>query len=749
MDELSLSTSGGTAKTTYFISGTYYNNKGILRGNNFNRIGARFNLTNTVSDKLQVGIKNYIGYTLNNQVPTGNSTDAQGGFGVAQLRSLPIFPIYKRDARVTGTDPFAFNPYFNAYGDYSGTNIALTQDPDHSSYTEANFRNTTNLFADYRLGRFLSYRLEYGIDFYSQVNKFYQSRYLRTTEIDRSKTQAATGDARVFFNNQNVNNILNYTRYLNEVQELDVSFVHNFQSTISYNNGARGEGLPNDDTRSLSQASRGLTPRSGNESQFNFNSYLAIANYKLKDRYIAQASVRYDGSSRLGAENQYGFFPAMGFAYILSEESALKKYNWLNFLKLKTSVGQTGNAAGINNFQSLGLYSSGGVYALNPTIVPKQISNAGLRWEKAAQFDMSLEWGLFKERISGSIGYFNKTSYDLLLNVPMPASSGITNTYYINSGRLRNRGFEFELSTLNIDKKNFAWKTSGNLTLLNNRLLSLGGLSSNSLGSLDYVSLKGGQISTFYLAEWAGVDPQTGDELIWEVKKDNYDDPNSAYVRTGNKIRPSRVGQIDSNRVALKDKPVMAKFYGGLTNTFTIFKNFEVSVFFTFSIGNYLLDQGERRQSYFSGSNNLRAEALNAWSKPGDVTDVPKIYYLNAPQIFNPSRGDTVPDNFWYNNDPMRLRNTTRFLHNASYVRLRTVNLSYNFPEAMCKRMRLAGLRAFVSAQNLMVWTRFPGWDPEVVGNLNSSAERNLQAATTDLDFPQMRAYSVGLNLTF
>jgi hypothetical protein len=172
-------------------------------------------------------------------------------------------------------------------------------------------------------------------------------------------------------------------------------------------------------------------------------------------------------------------------------------------------------------------------------------------------------------------------------------------------------------------------------------------------------------------------------------------------------------------------------------------------VFFTFSIGNYLLDQGERRQSYFSGSNNLRAEALNAWSKPGDVTDVPKIYYLNAPQIFNPSRGDTVPDNFWYNNDPMRLRNTTRFLHNASYVRLRTVNLSYNFPEAMCKRMRLAGLRAFVSAQNLMVWTRFPGWDPEVVGNLNSSAERNLQAATTDLDFPQMRAYSVGLNLTF
>lgn len=748
MDELALSASGGNSKTQYFISGTYLNNQGVMRGNNFNRIGGRFNLTNTASDKLQVGIKNYVGYSINDQVPSGASSDGQGGFGTAQLRSLPIFPVYKRDAVTTGTDNFSFNPFFNAYGNYAGTNIVLTSDPTYAYYKEKIFRNTTTLFADYKLGRYLNYRIEAGVDFYSQINSFYQSRYLRVTEIDRSQTMAATGDSRVFFNNQNLNNILNYKKFLNEYTELDVDLVHNYQRTISYNNGARGEGLPNDETRALSQTERALTPRSGNESEYTFNSFLAIANYKIKDRYFAQGSFRVDGSSRLGQENKYGIFPALGVGYLISEEDFIKKYDWISFLKIKSSLGQTGNAAGINNFQSFGLFQAGGVYSLNPTIVPKQVANRNLAWEKAIQVDASVEFGLFKERLSGSVGYFNKTSYDLLLNLPLPPSSGISNNYFVNAGRLRNAGIEIELNSTNVDKANFAWKTSLNWTFIKNTLLSLGGIPANATGSLDYVSLNGGQISTFYLPKWAGVDPQTGDELIYEVVKDDYTNPNSAYRFTGNKIRPERIGQIDSNRIAHLDKPVMPKFYGGFTNRFTFFKNFELSVFFTFSIGNYLLDQGERRQSYVTGANNLRAEAINAWTTPGQETNQPKLYYVNAPRIT--STGDTLGTNFWYNNDPMRFRNTTRFLHDGSYIRLRTVTFTYIVPENLCKKMRLQSLRIFASAQNLLTFTRFPGWDPEVVGGgLSSNAERNLQIGTTDLDFPQLKAYTIGLNLSF
>ena len=747
LDEMALSASGGNAKTQYFISGTYFNNKGILQGNNFNRVGGRFNITNTASDKLQIGIKSFTGYTLNDLVPSGASSDGQGGFGTAQLKSLPIFPIYKKDAVNTATDLFSFNPYFNAYGDYAGTNIALTSNPEYSYYKEKIFRNTTTVFADYKLARYFNYRLEAGIDFYSQINNFYQSRFLRVTEVDRSQTSASTGDSRVYFNSQNLNNIVNFSKHLNEYTELDIDLVHNFNRTVSYNNGARGEGLPNDDTRALSQSERALSPRSGNETEYIFNSLLAIANYKIKDRYFAQASIRYDGSSRLGQDNKFGFFPALGVGYLVSEEEFIKKLDWINFLKVKSSFGQTGNAAGLNNFQSFGLFSGGGVYSLNPTVVPRQVANRNLTWEKAYQVDASFEFGLFKDRISGSFGYFNKTSYDLLLNLPMPPSSGINTNYFINTGKLRNSGLELELSTTNVESRPFTWKTSLNGTYIKNTLVSLGNIPPNATGSVDYVSLVGNQISTYYLPKWAGVNPETGNEEIYEVVKDDYQNPNTGYRFTGRKIRPERLGQIDSNRIPLADKPLMPKFYGGFTNRFILYKNLEISFFFTFTLGNYLLDQGERRQSYVTGSNNLREGAINAWSKPGQITDQPKIYYANAPKISG--EGDTLGASFWYANDPMRFRNTTRYLHDGSYVRLRTVTISYSFPEAVCKRIKLQSMRVFASAQNLITFTRFPGWDPEVVGNLGSNSERNLQIGTTDLDFPQLKSYTVGINISF
>jgi hypothetical protein len=286
-----------------------------------------------------------------------------------------------------------------------------------------------------------------------------------------------------------------------------------------------------------------------------------------------------------------------------------------------------------------------------------------------------------------------------------------------------------------------------NGTFIKNTLVSLGNVPPNATGSVDYVSLVGNQISTYYLPKWAGVNPETGHEEIYEVEKDDYRNPNSAYRFTGRKIRPERLGQIDSNRVAMADKPLMPKFYGGFTNRFILYKNLEISFFFTFSLGNYLLDQGERRQSYFTGSNNLREGAINAWSKPGQVTDQPKLYYANAQNLTGAT--DTLGSSFWYTNDPMRFRNSSRFLHDGSYVRLRTVTISYSFSEILCKRIKLQSMRIFASAQNLMTFTKFPGWDPEVVGNLGSNSERNLQIGTTDLDFPQLKSYTMGINITF
>jgi hypothetical protein len=158
------------------------------------------------------------------------------------------------------------------------------------------------------------------------------------------------------------------------------------------------------------------------------------------------------------------------------------------------------------------------------------------------------------------------------------------------------------------------------------------------------------------------------------------------------------------------------------------------------------LDDGERQQSYFSGANNLRTTALNAWSPTNTGSDIPKIYYTNAPSVYGPTNTDLRSYNV---SDPMALRNTTRFLHDGSYIRIKTLTVGYTFPQAYCNKVGLRNGRIFFSGQNLLTFTRFPGWDPEVVGNLQSNAERNLQQGKTSFDFPQVRSYTIGINVGF
>lgn len=749
--DASLSASGGNQKTQYFISGSYLNQEGVMLGNDFTRFGGRFNLSNTATDKLQVGIKAYIGYSINNQTPSGFiEGGALGGFGAAQLRSLPIFPIYwTEENQRFNTPPTSFNPFFNAYGNFAGSNIVLTQDRNYAQYREEQFRNTTTVFAEYKLLPRLSYRVDYGLDLFNQINFNYLSRYLRVSAIDRNLPTGQVIDSRVFFNNQSLNNSLNYEIDFDEKNNLTASFVQNYQHTISYNNAVSGEKLENDFTRSVSRTFRQITPRSGNQSEFAFLSFMALANYKYMDRYLAQASIRTDGSSRFGPNNRYGWFPSIGAGWILSEEERLKEIREISFLKLTSSFGYTGNAAGLDNFQWFGLYGPGATYNLNPGVRPKQILNDRLTWEKAYQLDAKLEYGLLGDKFTGALGYYNKTSYNLILGLPFAPSAGIQGNYVTNIGRMRNRGFELEFGyKAGRDNSLLKYAADLNITFQKNKLLDIGGLQFNEIsGALDIGSFVGHQISTFYLPVWAGVDPLTGEELLYKAERDANGQLTGRV--TNEKFRPVNVAQIDSNRVPQFDKPIIPKVFGGFNNKITIMKNLEVNLFFTYQLGNYILDQGERRQSYVTGANNLRADALNAWSPSRPNSNYPKLYYSNAPGVYNVVQGDSVPQFPYTINDPLRFRNTTRFLHNGSFVRLKSLSISYNVPKAYTSRLRLASMRVFVNATNMLTFTKFPGWDPEVSGNLTNNVDRNLRQGITDLDFPQVRSIIAGINVGF
>ena len=580
---------------------------------------------------------------------------------------------------------------------------------------------------------------------------------------------ASASDSRVAFTNININNVFNYINSTSRKHQYDLYFGQTYQHSYTSNNGVTSEGFGNDYTRQVSAGQIQIN-RSGNETEFKFNSVFFNGNYKYDNRFVFNGTIRTDGSSRFGSENRYGVFPALGTAWIISNDSIFLRYKErhigspLELARFNVSYGRSGNAE-VNNFQSYNLWASNAVYNNQPGVLPKQLGNNGVTWEVADQIDVSLLLGFWKDesapgsnRVETKIAYYNRRSNDLLLALPLPLSTGIElDRYVVNQGVLSNSGVEFDITTQNFiplpEKgrfmRNFRWTTNFNISFNRNIVQDIGGLKPEEVsGSVDVRVYEGEQVSTFYLPEWAGVDPATGKEQIYRVL---HNDDGSTTL-TDEKFTPTRLSELDSNRIAQFDKPAQPLFFGGLNNTFTFgdvnnnngYGSVSLSVLFTFTYGNWVLDVGERRQSYFTGATNLRRDVLNAWTEENRDTDVPIMYYSGI--NVKPPSDQSDTENI---DDPFRFRNTTRFLHDASYIRLKTVSIGWNLPTRWAKTMKLNNVRIFANAQNLLVFSKFPGWDPEVQRNLQNSQEQNLLQGVTELDFPQVRIITGGISVGF
>jgi len=336
-----------------------------------------------------------------------------------------------------------------------------------------------------------------------------------------------------------------------------------------------------------------------------------------------------------------------------------------------------------------------------------------LQPEKINQFNVGADVGVMDNRIAFSLDFYNKRTDNLILSYEAPLSAGVIQTgLLLNGGALRNRGVELGLTTQNLTG-NFKWTTVLSIAANRNKVLNLGGLTAEQLsGHKNITTTVGSPLGSFYLAEYAGVDPATGRELI--------------YDQSGNAVIATSAAQIDAARKIQTDKPSSPKFFGGLSNTFR-YKHFDLSAFVTFSYGNYVLDEGERVLSYVTGNNNLRETALDRWTPSNTSASGPRLSY----------------------NDPIAGSNTTRFLHDASYLRMKNLTLGYSFKEFFRKVKFLKGARLYVAAQNLFTITGFKGWDPEVTGNYSSYSERSLNQGITYMDLGQIRTISGGLSLNF
>ncbi|WPP53698.1 SusC/RagA family TonB-linked outer membrane protein [Catalinimonas niigatensis] len=691
ISQIDLSASGGSEKTTFYASGSYSDQNGLIKTNQFTRISGRLNLDHQATDKLKFGLNFNLARSKNNRVPNDNAFSTP-----LQIIALPPMtpPVDPRTGELSGNYTLYYNPLLNFA---------------HSSNVATVLRNISNLYATYEIAPSLSFRTEYGIDLLTQNEEQY---FGQETARNSSAPNGLGFNRWVQVANYTTNNFFQYTKSFAEIHNIDAVFGMSYQQSTTDATEVEGREFPSNAYRQIVSAAD-ITGGESTESGFSFLSYFAQANYKLRDRYLFSVSGRVDGSSRFGANNRYGFFPAASAGWILTEEAFMNDSELLSFLKLRASYGLTGNAeildAGlINNFAALGLYTGEGGYAGVPGQRPTQIANPDLRWEQTAQFDIGIDFGLFDDRLTGEIDYYNKDTRDLLLNVNIPATTGFESQLQ-NVGRLQNSGFEFALYSQNTTG-DFQWSTNFNFARNINQITDLQGQVIE--GGFVNRAVEGEPIGVFFAPEYAGVDPANGDALY--------------YLNTEN--ADGSLNRETTNNVNLAQRVVIGNpnpdFIGGITNDFA-YMGFELNVFFQGVFGNEIYNGGGKFQSanadYFD---NQTRDQLRRWQNPGDITDVPQA------RLFG---GNGTAE-------------SSRYVQDGSYVRLKTVTLGYNFPVSLLERLNLTSLKVYASGQNLLTFTDYTGWDPEV--NTDYLAG-NISQGNDFYSAPQARTITFGVNLGF
>lgn len=686
-----LNFAGGTDKTKFYIGGQALDQDGIVVGNSYKRYTGRLNLTNQATDYLEVGINLSFANSINNRLSNDNAFSSP----LQAVAISPITPfIDPRSGLVSGSLPGIasnFPVYYNPF-------ISV----DNAFYKATVFHTIGKAFANVKLAKGLKFTTDFSID---NINQNEESYYGSLTFRNTGTANGSGDNISTFVMNTNTNNFFTYNTHLGEKSAFDAVLGTSYQKSNTKYSTISATDFPSDSYVKLVSAATKVTA-SSNENAFSFLSYFFRANYKFDEKYLVGFSTRIDGSSRFGANHRYGVFPAGSVAWIASEESFIKNIPSISLLKLRASYGLTGNAE-INNYGARGLFTGEAAYGGNAGQIPFQIANPDLTWEKTKQFDIGLDFGILKNRISGTFDYYQKNTTDLLLNVPIPETTGLPSITR-NLGKLNNRGFELGINTENLTGA-FKWTTGITAAINKNEITDLGGqiLNSNEINA----AMAGQPIGVFYLPEYAGVDPSNGDAIYYK----NVTNADGTVDRT-------TTNDINEAQRIFAGNP-NPKYTYGINNTFT-FKNFDLSVFLQGVQGNKIFNGGGQYMSASAsnGFDNQTADQMNYWDKPGDITDVPE------PRLF-------------YSNG---VGNSTRYLSSGSYLRLKTLTFGYNFSKDVLSRMKLSKLRLYFAAQNLLTFTGYKGWDPEVNADYQST---NINQGVDFYSAPQPRVISFGINI--
>ncbi|MBB2147694.1 SusC/RagA family TonB-linked outer membrane protein [Pedobacter gandavensis] len=688
-----LSFSGGGEKSQYYISGGYLNDQGIALGSGFKRYNTRINLTTQAKKWLTAGL-NLSASSSTQDYPT--SEDSKTSNVIQYSRAIPSFyPIYEHNPdgsfKLDDNNQKIYD--FGAYRPSSAiprSNLPATVGLDKSEIMKDNVSART--FLEATILPELKLKTTYSGDFQNYNSHYY--------------TNPLLGDGKENGGSVSKSNSRTYSWTWNNIATYDKTIGdHHFnvlggQELYKYNyrviSGSRQRFVLPDLYEP--DAAAQLTGFSGSSIDYTLLSFLGRAEYDYKKRYLFSASLRTDGTSRFSPAQRWGTFWSLGASWKVSEEAFLKDTPWLSTLSLRTSYGAQGN-------DNIGIYYAyKGLYSIKSNLgenglVTSRLATPDLKWESNLNLNVGLDFGIFHDRINGTIEYFDRRSKDLLFSRPIAPSLGF-GSIDENIGALKNQGIEVQINAVPVRTTDFRWTISLNATHYKNTITELPG--NKDIPTTTKIMRVGGTISDFYLKEWAGVNPANGDPLWYKTTDDK------------------------GTRITTNDYSAATQYYqgtslpdltGGISNTFN-YKEFEISALFNYSIGGKILDNDYVGLMHTGNAigRPWSTEILNHWTPENPNTNVPKL---------------TTDDKGW-------TQPSTRFLYSGTYARLKNLTLGYSLPKALANRWGLVNLKFTITGENLLTFYGHKGMDPE-----------QTIEGTTYYRYPAMRTLSAGLNLTF
>lgn len=678
-----LGISGGNEKTTYYLGLDWVDQDGIIKNTDYRKGNIRFNLDSKLTKWLSMGVKfNAIRSSTNSSNTDGvagmNSLD-QGTMGSA-IASKPSAPVFNEDG--TYYDNLLLRPNPVAAVKYFKNN-----------FTQSRLNASFNLEAELIKG--LKLRTENGTEYINNQSNVFQDS--RMTGIYKNVNISDRSNGEQFY--IQTENTLSY-QLEKDIHRLNVvggfsasqfNWTHFYAQVLNASNITQNDNLGTGTPKTVTS----------DKVRSTLASFFGRVNYSLAEKYLFTVTVRADGSSRFAPGHKWGFFPSGGFAWRINKEGFMKNAHFLSNLKLRTSIGVVGNQE-IGAYQSMAQVDSSSSrytdYVFGGDLATGSrtsiLAQPDLTWEKSRQFDIGLDFGFFDDRLTGTIDFYNKYTYDLLYNVPLPLESGYR-TALVNVGAMTNNGFELALNSVNFDRKNFTWQTSFNYSFNKNRIDKL-------YNNLDRVGsyFVGKPIDVIYTKRFGG---------IWQSDE--------AEIAKVYNAEPGDYKIVDRNRNNIIDDgdrdfvgQTVPQYFGSFSNTFK-FYGVDITVFLTYAGGHKIYNAFAYLDSYSPSANMSPDYYKNHWTPENPSNRYPRLGSTNS-QLYE-------TEGVWQKGD---------------YLRLKNLEIGYTFPEKLVRKCFASSIRLYVSAQNLFTVTQYSGFDVET-DNANP--------------YPASRVFMGGISINF